>query len=89
MNEEPVDEPEPEPADETATIPVDDGLTEKDKDKDKAFDCPIKYYWDSKLKKCVFAGGHWGTSITNETSPSTPSTDVPEEQEQLTRHNRR
>jgi hypothetical protein len=75
-DEEPADESEP------ATTPLDDGLTEKEKEKEKVPICPVKYSWNANLKKCVYVGGgHWGTSITNETSPST---DVIGGQEQLT-----
>lgn len=82
VDEEPADESEPKSADEIATTPLDDGLTEKEKEKEKVPICPVKYSWNANLKKCVYVGGgHWGTSITNETSPST---NVMGGQEQLT-----
>jgi hypothetical protein len=75
-------EPEPvdEPNDETIPEPSDEDLAEKEKDKVPT--CPVKHSWNANLKKCVWvAGGHWGTSVVNGTSPSE---DIKEEQQQLT-----
>jgi len=82
VDEEPTDEPEAanEPNDETNPEPSDDDLTEKEKDKVPT--CPVKHSWNANLKKCVWVGGgHWGTSVVNETSPSA---DFTEKQQQLT-----
>jgi hypothetical protein len=54
VDEEPADESEPKSADEIATTPLDDGLTEKEKEKEKVPICPVKYSWNANLKKCVF-----------------------------------
>ena len=61
--------------------PSAEDLTEKEKEKVPT--CPAKYSWNANLKKCVYVGGgHWGTSISNETSP--PADVAEEEQQQLT-----
>lgn len=83
VDEEPVDEPEPvnKPNDETIPEPSDEDLAEKEKDKVPT--CPVKHTWNANLKKCVWVGGgHWGTSVVNETSPSADITE--EQQQQLT-----
>ena len=82
VDNEPTDEPETanEPNDETNPEPSDEDLTEKEKDKVPT--CPVKHSWNATLKKCVWVGGgHWDTSVVNETSPSA---DLMEEQQQLT-----
>jgi hypothetical protein len=70
VDEESTDEPEAanEPNDETNPELSDEDLTEKEEDKVPT--CPVKHSWNVNLKKCVWVGGgHWVTSVVNETSP--------------------